>query len=137
MDSLLLVSKNRLHSLSAAGFTLLEQIIVVLIIGILAVFFVPRFQGSSGFTEYTMQSRLISSMRNMQQRAMQDTRTGYCFQVNILPTSTGTPGFGPPSLNYSGAPTPTCSSAIDYSNPEFLRTDSDELNENDVFDVEC
>lgn len=96
------------------GFTLMELIITIILISVLAVVVVPRFQGSSGYAEYTYQARLVSALRAMQQRAMQDTRSGYCFQLNL---NTGVDSsFGPPTLDYSpGNQATTCLSQIDNS----------------------
>lgn len=64
--------------MKTAGFTLVEQIIVILILGILAVSAYPLLQGKRGVSEYTYQARLISALRHMQMRAMQDTRPTIC-----------------------------------------------------------
>ena len=118
MDSLSPIVKQK-------GFTLLELIIVIVILGILAVTASSRFDGSKGFAEYTYQARLISSLRHMQQQAIQDTRPGYCFQINFLASPAA---FGPPTLSYnSGAPGATCSTLIEHGNPDYLRTTASEM----------
>jgi MSHA pilin protein MshC len=114
------------------GFTLLELIVVMVIIGILAVFAVPRFSGASGYSEYTYQNRLISVLRNMQIRAMQDSRPGFCHRINFVNTSTQV-AFGPASSNYaSGNESGTCVSSIDYASPAYLRTSATEIIEASV-----
>lgn len=87
---------------------------IIVLLGILSVIVAPRFQNTGGYAEYTYQSRLISSLRTMQQRAMNDTRPNYCFQVNIF---TGVnSSFGPPALDYSdGNEAATCLTTIDTS----------------------
>ncbi|UAA39096.1 type II secretion system protein [Paraneptunicella aestuarii] len=96
-----------------AGFTLFELIITMMIISALVVFASARFGGSQGYDEFAYQARLISVLRNMQTRAMNDTRNSYCFQVNFDNSNNA---FGPPSLNYNGLAANTCSSSIDVDN---------------------
>lgn len=113
-----------------AGFTLIELIVVIIILGILTVSVFTRFDGTSGYAEYTYQARLISSLRNMQQRAMQDTRQDYCFQINF---SSSPAAFGPPTLSYNpGDSAVTCSSSIDHSNPDYLTTSTSEMSDEGV-----
>jgi MSHA pilin protein MshC len=126
------VSKARYRNKrqSIGGFTLLELVIVIIILGILAISVSSRFTGTRGYVEYTYQARLISSLRNMQQRAMQDTRPGYCFQINF---SSSPDAFGPPTLSYNpGDPAATCSTNIDHSNPDYLSTSPSEMNDEGV-----
>ncbi|GAB3027338.1 prepilin-type N-terminal cleavage/methylation domain-containing protein [Bowmanella dokdonensis] len=111
--------------MKTAGFTLLELIVVIILIGVLAVTAYSRFQGKDGVVEYAYQARLVSALRNMQTRAMQDTRPGYCFLINL-----NAGDFGPPSLAYdttTGNPPLTCGTSIDFSTPDYLRTDAGEL----------
>ncbi|WP_299072291.1 prepilin-type N-terminal cleavage/methylation domain-containing protein [uncultured Paraglaciecola sp.] len=115
------------------GFTLIELIIVIILISVLSVSVFSRFSGTAGFSEHTYQARLISSLRNMQTRAMHDNRLGYCFQLNFDKTQAA---FGPPILDYiSDAPNAavaTCSSEIDFSNPEYLATSATEMGDEGV-----
>lgn len=111
---------------SQRGFSLVELITVLILVGILSVVAVARFSGSDGFAEYTYQNRLISALRNMQQRAMHDSRAGFCFQINLVSGST-TPAFGPPSLNFtSGNQANTCAASIDLAS-DFLATNASEI----------
>lgn len=92
------------------GFTLIELIITMVILGILVVVAWPRFGGSSGYDEYAYQTRLIGVLRGMQMRAMNDTQPNRCFRVIFDNTNDA---FGPPTLNYLSNLNNTCSTTID------------------------
>jgi MSHA pilin protein MshC len=122
---------NRPFLLHQSGFSFVELITVVLLIGILSVIAVARFSGNDGIAEFTYQNRLISALRNIQQRAMHDSRADFCFQIN-LSTGAVAPAFGPPSLDYSaGNQAATCAAGIDAS-VEFLSTTNTEIAEQGV-----
>lgn len=122
--------KSQGYSIKQKGFTLVELIIVIILISILSVSVFSRFTGTSGFTEYTYQARLISALRNMQTRAMHDSRDGYCFKINI---NTSTAAFGPPTLSYtSGSSADTCGNSIDFNNPDYLTTSASEMSDEAV-----
>ncbi len=55
------------------GFTLIELIVVIILIGILAVSVAPKFDGTSSYEAHTHRAQLISALRLTQQRAMQQT----------------------------------------------------------------
>lgn len=98
-----------------AGFTTIELVMVIMLIGVLAVYATSRLGGREGFSESVYQARLVSILRNMQTRAMFDTRSGFCFQVNF---NQGTGAFGPPSLDYStGNEAATCATSINETLP--------------------
>lgn len=114
-----------------AGFTLIELIIVIVLLGILAVTALPRLQDSGGVSEYTYQARLVAALRAMQARAMYDTRANYCFQINFVTGNAS--AFGPPTLVYTGAAAATCASTIDGSSAsDFMKATNAELSEDDV-----
>ncbi|WP_088329524.1 prepilin-type N-terminal cleavage/methylation domain-containing protein [Lacimicrobium sp. SS2-24] len=120
--------------MKSAGYTLLELIVVITVLGVLAVSAYSRFQGSDGVAEYTYQARLVGALRNMQTRAMQDTRPGYCYQINF---DTASPGFGPPTMSYAAGggvteQSQSCTTGIDFTAPSYLRTDADEMSQNNV-----
>ena len=79
-----------------AGFTLIELVTVIIIIGILSVNVVPKFLSSSGFEEYTYRDELLTKLRGIQQRAMQETNV-----VSCLVSVTATQVFGCDS-NFAG-----------------------------------
>lgn len=115
-----------------SGFTLIELVIVLVLLGVLATVAAARFQGRSGYAEYTFQNRLVSALRNMQTRAMQDSRDGFCHQINFQ-YGVGVAAFGPPSADFtSGNQAQTCLTSINFSTAEFLRTDAGEVSDESV-----
>ncbi|WP_158965640.1 type II secretion system protein [Paraglaciecola sp. L3A3] len=113
------------------AYTLIELIVVITLISVLAVTAYSRFSTSSGYAEYTYQARLISALRNMQTRAMFDTRDDLCFQINF---SESPSAFGLPELDYQtpSVTSATCNTAIDYSNPDYLTTSASEMSDESV-----
>ncbi|MDT0627800.1 type II secretion system protein [Alteromonas sp. W364] len=120
------------HQKAQGGFTLLELIVVMIILGVLAVYAIPRFSGTTGYDEYAFQNRLVSVLRNMQIRAMQDSRPSFCHRVNFINTSTQT-AFGPSSASFaSGNEAATCTTTIDFNTDSFLRTTATEIQDANV-----
>lgn len=74
MSNLIFLKKNK-------GFTLIELVMVIIIMGILAVTVLPKFFGSNGFEEYAYRTEVISTLRAVQQKAMQDTAN--CYQIVV------------------------------------------------------
>lgn len=115
------------HSMDrGAGFTLVELIVTLVLIAVVAVTAASRFQDDTGYTEFTLQQRLIFALRHMQMRAMQDTRPGFCYRLII---NTGAAAsFGPSSADYSpGNESATCTSTIDTTAADYLRASSDAI----------
>jgi len=52
------------------GFTLIELISIVVMLGVLATVAIPRLFGSSAFTAYTLRDQLISALQLVQHQAM-------------------------------------------------------------------
>jgi len=72
----------------AQGFTLVELVTVIIIIGVLAVNIVPRFDGTVSYEVHSYRTQLIAALRLTQQRAMQQTNpnavsvgTPFCHQI--------------------------------------------------------
>lgn len=108
------------------GFTLVELVIIVVLLSIIAIVAVPRFTGNTGFTEYAMQKRLLGALRNLQLKAVYDTRANVCYKM-ILDTGSS-PEFGPTTDSYlSGQEATSCASSIDYEADAFTRSDLDEI----------
>lgn len=55
------------------GFTIIELITVIILIGILAVNVLPKFDGTASYEAHSHRSQLIAALRLTQQRAMQQT----------------------------------------------------------------
>ena len=70
------MNKNR-------GFTIIELITVIILIGILSVTVLPKFDGTASYEAYTHRAQLIAALRLTQQRAMQqtDSTDSYCHQL--------------------------------------------------------
>ena len=56
-----------------SGFTLIELIVVLVIIGVLAVSLVPRFFSDDGVTEYLYRDQALNILRRAQMQSMQCT----------------------------------------------------------------
>lgn len=111
-----------------SGFTLIELVTVIAVISILAVVVVPRFFGNSGFSEYAFQQQFVAAMRNIQIKAIYDTRDSFCYKM-ILNTSTN-PQYGASSDSYlTGEEASSCGNAIDVNSPDYLRSENNELSQ--------
>lgn len=67
---------------SAQGFSIIELVTVILLIGILATVVLPKFSSRDGFAEYAIRDQFISAFRFAQQRAMYD-HGGPCYSIHI------------------------------------------------------
>jgi MSHA pilin protein MshC len=65
------------------GFTTIELVTVIIIVAILAVNIIPKFDSTSTYQAHTHRAQLISALRLTQQRAMQQTDGNYCHQLII------------------------------------------------------
>lgn len=69
------------YRLTQQGFTLVELVTVILLIGILAVSVAPKFDGTASYEAHSHRAQLIAALRLTQQRAMQQTDTRYCHEI--------------------------------------------------------
>ncbi len=65
--------KSSLSRVSQSGFTLIELVLVIIMIGILATTVIPKMFTSSGFDEVGYQSELITKLRSIQLRYMHNS----------------------------------------------------------------
>jgi len=77
--------------LSVKGFTTIELIIVIILIGILATTIIPKIQSSGGYQEITYQDESVTKLRSIQLRAMQDTSGSQCINVLVTASKLGIP----------------------------------------------
>jgi MSHA pilin protein MshC len=63
------------------GFTLVELIITIIIIGVLATTIAPKFLGSDDEDAISLRDRALQFMRNMQLRAMHNVQDTSCVKI--------------------------------------------------------
>lgn len=90
------------------GFTLVELIITLVILGILSVTAGPKFLGSSTEDAYAYRDRVLAVLRTVQLRAMQNTELTNCHKLYISATL------------IAGPATDTCTGGADVNNPDHL-----------------
>jgi len=73
------------------GFTLVELIVVIIMIGILASTIIPKIFDSSGYEEIGYQAETVAKLRAIQLRAMQDTSSTQCLLVYVTEKKLGIP----------------------------------------------
>jgi len=72
------------------GFTLIELVVVILLLSVLSVSVVPRLSGTSDYTVITQRDQIISLLRVVQQRAMQNTQdSNTCHRIRFTSNTVG------------------------------------------------
>jgi MSHA pilin protein MshC len=81
---------------TSTGFTLVELIIVIVLLGIVSATALPKLFGKAGTDEITAQDQMISVLRRMQIQAMQQTNpAAFCHQLILTQTQLGLPNVLP------------------------------------------
>jgi len=85
------MNSYRIKYLNHKGFTLIELVVVVLLVAILAATVLPKFLSSNGFEEYTYKAEVITKLRAIQLRAMQQTDDSMCHVILVVESALGIP----------------------------------------------
>ena len=113
------------------GFTIIELVTVMCILGILALSALSRLNDTQSYTVKAYQDRLMASLRAVQTKAMQDTRPNFCYQLNFTwdgPLAPADDAWGMPTDDYSaGNASVTCGSGIDADATPNISTRPTEL----------
>lgn len=65
------------------GFTLIELILVILILGIMATTVIPKMTTNQGYAEQGYINEVVTTLRAIQLRAMQNTNDSTCTSVTV------------------------------------------------------
>lgn len=71
-----------------SGFTLVELIVVIILVGIMAAVFAPRWRGGSGFEDRALRDQIVAGLRYAQKSAIAARRT-VCVNFSSGPDSVG------------------------------------------------
>ena len=65
------------------GFTLVELVTVIVLLGIVTAVITPRFISRDSFADYAVRDQIIAAARIAQQRAMYDHSVNACYRLEI------------------------------------------------------
>ncbi|MBQ4890828.1 MSHA biogenesis protein MshC [Shewanella sp. UCD-FRSSP16_17] len=65
----------------ASGFSLIELVTTILIVGILAVFVIPKLIPESSYSAYTLRNEFISELRQVQIKALNNSDR--CYRITV------------------------------------------------------
>ncbi|OKY24858.1 MULTISPECIES: type II secretion system protein [Thalassotalea] len=71
------------------GFTTIEMVVTIIILAIVAVTIVPKWFTSNGYEEMTYQDEIITTLRAVQMRAMQQATDEHCHTVKVQAKTIG------------------------------------------------
>lgn len=74
------------HHADCAGFSLVELIVVLILLGIMSAVIIPRWSGGSGFEERGFRDQVISALRYAQKSAIAARRT-VCVNLTTSPSA--------------------------------------------------
>jgi MSHA pilin protein MshC len=85
MNNIFLIKRPKAYLVSNKnkGFTIIELILVIILMGILAVTVAPKMFNTESFQEHAYQAEVISVLRNHQLKAMQQTSEETCHSIVI------------------------------------------------------
>jgi MSHA pilin protein MshC len=75
--------KKSISLFFAKGFTTIELVVVIILIGILAATVIPKMQSTGGYEEIIYQDETVTKLRSIQLRAMQNTSGSLCDSYSI------------------------------------------------------
>ncbi|MBA6348454.1 MULTISPECIES: hypothetical protein [unclassified Colwellia] len=73
------------------GFTTIELVVVIILIGIISATVIPKMQSTGGYEEIIYQDETVTKLRSIQLRAMQDTSVSGCHDVLVTSDKLGIP----------------------------------------------